>query len=125
MSTSGTGTYAVCWNSSTYELMAPSSSRRYKENIRPFLSGLDYVLKMNPVTFTYIERPEDTKPIPGLIAEDLDEIGLTELVNYNNDNLPESINYDKISVVLINAVKELDGEIKKSLAKLEALESAA
>ena len=124
MSTSGSG-LAVQWNSSTYELIATSSSRRYKENIRPFLSGLDYVLKMNPVTFTYIERPEETDPILGLIAEDLDEIGLTELVNYNNDNLPESINYDKISVVLINAVKELDGEIKKSLAKLEALESAA
>lgn len=125
MSTSGTGTYVVCWNSGTYELMAPSSSRRYKENIRPFLSGLDYVLKMNPVTFTYIERPEDTNPILGLIAEDLDEIGLTELVSYNKDNLPEAVSYDKISVVLINAVKELDGEIKKSLAKLEALESAA
>ena len=124
MSTSGSG-LAVQWNSSTYELIATSSSRRYKENIRPFLSGLDYVLKMNPVTFTYIERPEETDPILGLIAEDLDEIGLTELVNYNNDNLPESISYDKISVVLINAVKELDGEIKKSLAKLEALESAA
>lgn len=123
MSTTGTGNSVLL--TSDCELIAPGSSRRYKENIRPFLSGLDYVLKMNPVTFTYIERPEETDPILGLIAEDLDEIGLTELVNYNNDNLPESISYDKISVVLINAVKELDGEIKKSLAKLEALESAA
>ena len=125
MATTGSGGNSVYWDSSTKELYSSTSSRRYKENIRPFLSGLDYVLKMNPVTFTYIERPEETDPILGLIAEDLDEIGLTELVNYNNDNLPESINYDKISVVLINAVKELDGEIKKSLAKLEALESAA
>ena len=53
MSTTGTGNSVLL--TSDCELSAPGSSRRYKENIRPFLSGLDYVLKMNPL-LSPIER---------------------------------------------------------------------
>ena len=122
MAATGSGGNAVYWDSSTKELYSSSSSRRYKENIRPFLKGVNEIYNINPVTFTYIERPENTKPILGLIAEDLDEIGLTELVNYNNDNLPESISYDKINVLLINKIKNLksrNDEINRRISLLE------
>ena len=86
------------------------------------MKGVDEIYNINPVTFTYIERPEETKPILGLIAEDLDEIELTELVNYNQDNLPESISYDKINVLLINQIKNLksrNDEINRRISLLE------
>ena len=121
MSVTGSGT-GTKWNTSTNELTASGSSRRYKENIRSFLKGVDEIYNINPVTFTYIERPEETKPVLGLIAEDLDEIGLTELVNYNKDNLPESIDYDKINVLLINQIKNLksrNDEINRRISLLE------
>lgn len=122
MAATGSGGNAVCWNSSTYELYSASSSARYKENIRPFLSGVKELVDIEPVTFTYIDRPDEPEQI-GFIAEQLDEIGLTHFVNYDKDNRPDSVSYDRVIVLAINAIKELNNENQELKLRITQLEN--
>jgi hypothetical protein len=65
---------------------------------------------MNPKYFNMINDPNKTLRA-GLIAEDLADIGLNEFVVKDSDDNPSAINYDKIVVVLINAIKELKNRL--------------
>jgi hypothetical protein len=124
--TLGVGSGTTLVQSSGY-IRVSSSSRRYKENIQP-ISGsyLNAIKSLNPVTFSY--RPEFSKvevnPITsGLIAEEVDEIQeLKAIVNYNENNEPESISYDRLSVFLAIAIKEISDKIDLLSDRLDALE---
>jgi len=87
-----------------------SSTRKLKENIVEYDKGLEEVLLMNPKYFNMINDPNKTIRA-GLIAEDLADIGLDEFVVKDSDDNPSAINYDKIVVVLINAIKELKNRL--------------
>jgi len=113
----------VKWNSTTFEMAADTSSERFKTNIRPFLGGVDEVLKINSVRYKPIEEPDAPDQV-GLIAEQLDEVGLNEFVVYDADNLPFSISYDRMIPLLVNAIKELKmekDELKMRIANLESV----
>jgi hypothetical protein len=105
-----------------------SSSRRYKENIVPITGNyLELVNTLQPVRFSY--KPEFSKveinPLTsGLIAEDVHEIeGLRSIVNYNDDNDPESVSYDRLSIFLAMAIKELSNKVDALSTRLDALEA--
>ena len=70
------------------------------------------VYNLRPVDFEWNEKSatEGKKDI-GLIAEEVAEI-LPEIVNYK-DNKPESVSYDKLSVILLMEIKKLKEEIEK------------
>jgi hypothetical protein len=87
-----------------------SSTRKLKENIVDYDKGLEEVLLMNPKYFNMINDTNKTLRA-GLIAEDLADIGLDEFVVKDSDDNPSAINYDKIVVVLINAIKELKNKL--------------
>jgi endosialidase-like protein len=110
----GTGAISVCRNSSN-ELSFCSSSLRYKENIDRFVSGLDLVRKLRPITFDW---KGSEKHDLGLAAEDVEKIEPL-LVTYNKDGQVEGVKYDRIGVVLINAVKEQQAQIQKQQEQLE------
>ncbi len=85
-----------------------SSSRRYKEDIRPFTLGLKLVRQLQPVSFDWKGRDENDF---GLIAEDVAAIERL-LVTRNSDGKIEGIKYDHLGVVLVNAVKEQQDQIE-------------
>jgi hypothetical protein len=97
------------------QIRRSTSSRRYKENIAAYAKGLAEVLAMNPVTYTS-KLDDDGIVHAGLIAEDLDALGLTEFVQYDPQGRPDALAYGNIVALLINAVKELS-------ARVEALEA--
>jgi hypothetical protein len=114
--TSGTN---IVQNSSGY-LKVLGSSRRFKENIIeiPQSGYLDAFLKINPVNFTYKNNDQNVvEPVQsGLIAEELDLIPeFKGVVNYDEEGLPLSISYDRISALLVLAIKEIN-------ERLDALE---
>jgi len=124
--TLGTGTGSPIVQDSNGYLRVSSSSRRYKENIlRSTENLLNDILKINPVTFTYKEEFSGSEINPvtyGLIAEEVDEIeGLKKIINYNLEGTPESISYDRLSVVLAVALKELSQKVDSLSARLDAL----
>jgi len=78
------------------------SSRRYKYEINNMsFSNLDKVLSLQPRTFKW---KSNHKQDWGLIAEEVDELGFKELVNYSNDQ-PESVQYKKVALALLEYIK--------------------
>ena len=86
-----------------------SSSVRYKDHIEDLQYGLEDVMKMRPVTFT--DKGSDER-YAGFTAEDIDALGMTELVTYKDDR-PEALSYDRFTAVLVNAVQELTARVKE------------
>ena len=94
----------VCINGTV--LSSCSSSLRYKERVQPLRHGLKLIQQLRPVTFNWKERQE---PDLGLIAEEVAKVEPL-LVTHNKTGVIEGVKYDQLSVVLINAVKELKAE---------------
>ena len=85
------------------------SSRRYKENIINLESITEKVDRLRPVRYNKIGN---TNTEIGLIAEEVAEV-FPEFVNYNAKGEVESLNYTRLSVVLLQTVKELSDKINK------------
>jgi O-succinylbenzoate synthase len=60
---------------------------------------------------SYIKKDTGVKEI-GLIAEELNEIA-PELVNKNEEGLPDSVSYGRVVSYLIEAIKDLKKEIEE------------
>jgi len=122
----GVGTAA-----STYEVRAygnitayyGQSDIRLKENIVPLTGALNKIDKIGTYTFNYKTRP-DQKNI-GVIAQELIE-QFPELV-YETTPIDEgtgldtslAVNYQLLSVVLLQAVKELKAEVEELKGKIK------
>jgi hypothetical protein len=103
----GGGTTQVCQNN-PFQLAVCSSSLRYKQNISGFGAGLNLVKRLSPITFNWKES--GMKDF-GLAAEEVEKIEPL-LVTYNSKGEVEGVKYDRVAVVLINAVKEQQKEIE-------------
>lgn len=110
----GTGGNYLCINTSTFEILrgngsaCTASSQRYKENIENLDYGLDEVMRLRAVSFTY--KPEmnsGTSTHLGFIAEEV-ELVIPELVTYNNDGRIQGLDYPTVSAVLTTALQELN-----------------
>jgi len=93
-----------------------SSDKRYKENIKPIENALDKVKAINGVTFNWNEKShkETGKKDVGVIAQEVEEV-LPEIVETRRNGY-KAVDYQKLTAVLIESVKELT-------AKVEALEA--
>ncbi len=92
-----------------------SSSLRYKINIAPFGFGLNLVNRLQPITFKW--RDGGISDL-GLGAEDVAAIEPL-LVTYNASGEVEGVKYDRIGVVLLNAVKQQQAQIEKQNKQIE------
>ena len=108
------GSNHLCRNSFN-QLAACSSSYRYKMNIMPFSLGLSLVRRMRPITFDW--KADGMNDI-GFGAED---VALVEplLATYNAKGEVEGVKYDRISAVLINAIKEQQAQIEAQQLQLQ------
>jgi len=88
-----------------------SSSIRYKKDVKD-IADISWIYKLRPVDFKY---KEDNSKNWGLIAEEVHEIK-PELVSYNDNKEPETVNYSKLSVLLLKAVQE-------AMERIETLEN--
>ena len=106
----------ICRNASN-ELAACSSSIRYKENIDPFTGGLRLLGRLRPVSFNW--RDGGMRDV-GLVAEEVRAVEPLLTTN-NSDGSVEGVKYDRIGVVLINAVKEQQAQIDTLRQQVELL----
>ena len=93
------------------------SDRRQKENIKDIAYGLDEVMKLRPVTHTWIQG-DSSKVSIGLIAQEVEEI-LSEVVNTSMDGETDikALDYNGIIPVLIKSIQELNEKIKQLESK--------
>jgi hypothetical protein len=101
------------------------SSRRYKTNVRA-AGAHPVILDVQPKMFDVVKDAgnEAATNLYGVIAEELDDLGLTELVAYDAEGRPDGVYYDKIGIVLIPIVKAQQAQIDALTARLTALENA-
>ena len=115
--------------SCTGDVVANTSDRRLKTNIKNIESPLEKIKKLNGVTFnwneianTYVNKSEEVEEV-GLIAQEVQAV-LPQLVrpapfDCNEDGTSKSgenyltISYDKLVALLIEAVKELQSEVEE------------
>ncbi len=105
------------------------SSLRYKENVN-LINNLGYLELINllkPVTYNYIGDSEwygAPRTLSGLIAEDLHEIPqFRTVVNYNDENQPDGIAYDRLVASVILAIQDLSNKVNSISNRLDALEA--
>jgi len=100
------GVQSLCRNA-LLEIATCSSSLRYKTNIISFRSGLDLIKRLRPITFDWKEGGMHDL---GLGAEDVAAVEPL-LATYNNEGKVEGVKYDRVGVVLVNAVNEQQTQI--------------
>ncbi|CAI9386092.1 tail fiber domain-containing protein [Microbacterium sp. T2.11-28] len=110
------GSYRNLYVSSTGELGWVSSSRRYKKNIKDWTPDRQALLAMRLVEFQYkvaVDTQRTGAIEHGLIAEELDELGLDWLVDYAADGTPEGVRYDRLSLALLSVVQDHETRIHR------------
>jgi len=103
-----TGSDHLCINASN-RVAACSSSLRYKTHLAPYRNGLDILNRLSPISFTW--KDSGMRDV-GFGAEDIEKINPL-LVTYNKQGQVEGVKYDRINVVLVNAIKEQQKQIEE------------
>ncbi len=98
-----------------------TSSRRYKNTIEDATKGLAELQTLRPVT--YKGNNDGEKVFGGLIAEEVHDAGLTEFVEYNENDEPDALAYGHMVSLCIKAIQELKTELDEAKARITALES--
>jgi hypothetical protein len=96
--------------------VSATSDARVKDNVTSITGALEKIGKLNGVYYTRNDRG-NTKEL-GLIAQEVKEV-LPELVLYNQSEDLHSLDYSKITAVLINAVKEQQAQIAALNKKID------
>ena len=97
-----------------------TSDARLKENIYKLNYGLNEILKLNPVLFSWKDNPSGYKKI-GLIAQDVEKV-IKEAVSIGNDDMQTyGINYSDLVPVLINGMQEQQQIIESQQAIIDNL----
>ena len=87
-----------------------TSDARLKKNVHTLSYGLAEVLKLNPVSYNWIDE-KDTQNKIGLIAQEVKKI-IPEVVSGNEENEKLGMNYAEMIPVLINAIQELKMKVE-------------
>lgn len=105
----------LCIDGGSSEITTCSSSLRYKENVFDYTSGLSLIRRLRPVYFDW--KHNGVRDF-GLVAE---EVAAVEplLATTNKDGEIQGVNYERVGVVLVNAVNEQQAEIDRLKADSE------
>lgn len=102
-------TTALCRNSLSQIATCNSSSLRYKTDVTPFIDGLDIVNRLRPISFTW--KQSGIRDI-GFGAEQVYEVA--PLFTFTNEKGEiEGVKYDRIAVLLVNAIKQQEQQIEE------------
>jgi hypothetical protein len=126
------------------KLGTTTSSRRFKDGIKPMEQASEAVFALKPVTFRYKKEIDPARTSQfGLVAEEVEKVN-PELIVRDKDGKPYTVRYDAVNAMLLNeflkehrkvekleatvaqqhkdfetAVAELKGQIQKVSAQLE------
>ena len=99
-----------------------TSSRRFKEDIKPMDHASEALFALEPVTFRYKKEidPSGT-PQLGLVAEDVDKVN-SDLVVRDNDGKPYTVRYEQVNAMLLNEFLKEHAVFVREQRKVEQLE---
>ena len=125
--TSSGGTIAVTNGDGTISIDTAGggpSDERLKKNIKSFKNPLEKLCKLEAIEFDWNEEAKKTFEKEGsdigLIAQDVEKV-VPEVIGENRDY--KTIEYDKLTTLLIGAVKELKQEVLDLTDEIKKLKS--
>ena len=103
------------------------SDIRLKDNINTIDSALNKVKKLRGVEYTWNAGSRKDKKDLGVIAQEVEEV-LPEIVHEHkmdliDEQVYKTVDYEKITAVLIEAIKELNEKVKILEDKIQTLEN--
>lgn len=127
-SVNGGGADFVTIDLTTGLLGHATSSRRYKEDIRPMDKTSEVIYQLQPVTFHYKKEIDRTQsPAFGLIAEEVAKAD-PNLIVRDSRGQPESVHYEMVNAMLLNeflkehqTVEELKATVAQQKSQIDAL----
>lgn len=116
------GGVAVFVNSNG-RLGTSTSSRRFKEDIKPMGNASEGILALKPVTFRY-KKELDADRIPqfGLVAEDVEKVN-PDLIVRDKDGKPYSVRYEQVNAMLLNEFLKEHRKVEEQRAVIGELKS--
>jgi hypothetical protein len=114
------GTITAIGYDANGDLKNSSSSLRYKYDVQDYGKGLSEVMQLRPVSFKF--NGEERTNI-GYIAEEVDALGLSEVMLYDEEGQPEGVLYANMVSLLTKAIQEQQGIIEQLKQRIESLES--
>lgn len=135
MGTTGGGTPIVMEVVAGAPVMKLSSSAaKFKQDVETYEVDPETVLAIRTVLFrdrsAVEERGDDAPQLVGVIADELDELGLTYFVDYDEAGEVRGARYDRIWIALLSLAKyehaarvALEAKVADLTARLEALEA--
>ena len=115
------GTITAIGYDANGDLKNSSSSLRYKHDVKTYGKGLSELMQLRPVTFKF--NGED-RTNAGFIAEEIDALGLEEVMLYDEEGRPDGVLYANMVALLTKAIQEQQEIIDSLKARLDALENA-
>jgi len=102
-------------------LTTASSDISLKKDITNLNYGINEVLKLNPVSFYWIDNDYGTTREIGFVAQEIEEV-VPEVVTENNLTKLKAVNYGKITSLLTKAIQEQQTIIEDLKSRIETLE---
>jgi hypothetical protein len=110
------GQVSICQTAS-HRFAYCSSSLRYKTDVMPYARGLELVARLRPIAFTW--KDGGGRDL-GLGAEDVAALEPL-LVTRNEAGEVEGVKYDRVAVILLNAVRAQQAQIARQAEEIRAL----
>jgi uncharacterized coiled-coil protein SlyX len=107
------------------KLGTTTSSRRFKEDIKPMNSASETLFALKPVTFRY-KKEIDPKGLPqfGLVAEEVDKVD-PDLVVRDKEGKVNTVRYDQINAMLLNEFLKEHKKVETQQTTIEQLKCKA
>jgi Chaperone of endosialidase len=95
------------------KLGTATSSKRFKEDIKPMDKSSEALYSLKPVSFRYKSEidPTGTSRL-GLVAEDVEKVN-RDLVVRDKEGKPYSVRYDQVNAMLLNEFLKEHGKVEK------------
>jgi len=118
--------YKVQYVDSSGQMGYVPSSRRYKRDIVTAELDVRSIMdKLRVVTFRYLGAVElsgkEAAVEWGVIAEEIHDLGLTWLVDYTEEGLPDGVKHERFAILLIMAAKDQQAQIDDIQSRLAAV----
>lgn len=121
----GPGQNDVTWSHDGV-ISREGSSKRYKKDVRTLEDDFTALLKVKPRRF-HMKKGygEPDAEMFGYIAEEMDDLGLERLVEYDDQGRPDGVRYKKLAIYLTEIVKTQEARIAALEASVEKLAQAS
>jgi uncharacterized protein (DUF3084 family) len=109
---------------SNNKLGTTTSSKRFKEDIKPMGKTSETLFALNPVTFRYKKEIDSAGTSQfGLVAEDVEKMN-PDLVVRDNEGKPYSVRYDQVNAMLLNEFLKEHKKVQEQNSKVQQQEAA-